>query len=83
MQDAPPPSDAPGTAGPPEIEDMREHFSKVTKETPRDPDAERAFVEGKIEMIRSDPNLSDEEKAAAIEELRRKVNGTQNPGRVG
>lgn len=84
MQDAPPPRDGSGTPGPPEIADVREQFSKVTKETPRDLDAERAFVEGKIEMIRNDPNLSDEEKAAAIEEVRAKLGGTQNHGgRVG
>lgn len=83
MQDAPPP-DAPGPAGPPEIADMREHFARVTKESPRDPEAERAFIEGKIEMVRSDPNLSEDEKAAAIEELRAKLGGPQNPpGRVG
>ena len=83
MQDAPPPDET-GSAGPPEVSDMREHFARVTKETPRDPEAERAFIEGKIEMIRSDPNLSEDDKAAAIEELREKLDGSQNPpGRAG
>jgi len=29
----------------------------------------RAFIEGKIEMVRRDPHLTDDEKAAAIAEL--------------
>jgi hypothetical protein len=40
---------------------------------PRDPEAERAFIEGEIEMIRTHPNLSEAEKKRAIEELRRGV----------
>ena len=56
-----------------EIADVREQFSRITEDTPSDEDAVRAFIENKIEMIRSDPNLSDAEKAAAIEEIRRKA----------
>jgi len=37
---------------------------------PRDAEAERAFIEGKIEMIRTDPNLTEAEKERAISQLR-------------
>jgi hypothetical protein len=38
---------------------------------PRDAEAERAFIESKIEMVRKDPNLSPTEKERAIDQLRR------------
>jgi hypothetical protein len=49
--------------------DMREEFERLTRQVPRDPEAERAFIEGKIELIRGDPYLSDQEKERAIAEL--------------
>jgi len=67
-----------GTKGPPppdggDIVDRRKEFERLTRESGRDEDAERAFVESKMAMVRSDPNLSDEEKAKALDELRRKL----------
>ena len=64
----PPPPD--GTSG---IADRRKEFDRLTRESGRDAEAERAFIESKMAMVRTDPNLSDEEKARALEELRRKL----------
>jgi hypothetical protein len=55
--------------------DMREEFARVTAGVGRDPEAERAFVESKIEMIRTHPTLSEAEKRAAIAELKEKLKG--------
>jgi len=54
---------------------VREEFARISAGVGRDPEAERAFVEGKIEMIRSDPRLSEAEKLAAIAELEEKLKG--------
>jgi hypothetical protein len=64
----PPPPD--GGSG--KIADKREHFERLSRESRRDPEAERAFVESKLRMVESDPTMSAEEKKAALEELRRK-----------
>ena len=58
--------------GSPQVDDKRAEFERISRQQPRDAEAERAFVEGKIEMIRTDPNLSDEEKHRAIEEIRQR-----------
>lgn len=55
--------------------DMREEFARISADAGRDPEAERAFVESKIEMIRSHPTLSEAEKAAAITELEETLKG--------
>jgi hypothetical protein len=60
----------PGTGLPVPVADMRAHFDRLSRQVPRDPEAERAFIESKMEMIRGDPNLSEEEKERAIEALR-------------
>ena len=53
--------------------DMREEFARISARSGRDPEAERAFVENKFEMIRTHPTLSEEEKTAAITELEEKL----------
>lgn len=53
------------------VADMRAEFERLSHQVPRDPEAERVFIEGKIEMIRNDPALSNTEKEKAIEELQR------------
>lgn len=53
------------------VADMRAEFERLSRQVPRDPEAERAFIESKIEMIRQDSNLTEAEKERAIEELRR------------
>lgn len=52
------------------VADMRAEFERLSHQVPRDPAAERAFIESKIEMIRNDPRLSEAEKERAIEQLR-------------
>jgi len=63
----------PKTGKPAPVADMRAEFERLSRQVPRDPEAERAFIEGKIAMIRTHPNLSEAEKKRAIEELRRGV----------
>ena len=48
-------------------------FERISHETPRNPEAERAFLEGKIDLLRSDPNLTEGEKTRAIADLRRRL----------
>jgi hypothetical protein len=52
------------------VGDMRAEFERLSQQTPRDKEAERAFLENKIEIIRMDPNLNRTEKERAIEQLR-------------
>ena len=53
------------------VGDMRAEFARLSRQTPRDPAAKRAFLESKIEMIRSDRDCSDQEKERLIAELQR------------
>ena len=52
------------------IVDMRGAFERKTPQTAQDEERTRAFIDGKIEMIRRDPSLTYEQKAAAIEALK-------------
>jgi hypothetical protein len=54
------------TGQPVGVADMRAEFERISSQVPRDPEAERVFIESKIEMIRSDPYLSDADKERAI-----------------
>jgi hypothetical protein len=54
------------------ILDMRKQFERKTPQTAEDRESARAFIDGKIEMVRRDPNLTDAEKAAAIADLESK-----------
>ncbi len=67
-----PPDDAAG-GGSTRVEDKRAEFERISRQQPHDPEAERAFIESKIEIIRTDPNLSDDEKERAIQELRERL----------
>jgi hypothetical protein len=51
------------------IVDMRDAFARKTPQTEEDRARARAFINGKIEMIRRDPSMTEAEKAAAIAEL--------------
>jgi hypothetical protein len=53
--------------------DVRERFARRPEDA--DPEAERAFVESKLEMIRTHPTLTEDEKRAAIAELEEKLRG--------
>jgi len=59
----------PQTGNPVPVADMRAEFERLSHQIPRDPEAERAFLQSKIEMIRNDPHLSEEEKERAIKAL--------------
>jgi hypothetical protein len=52
------------------IVDMRDVFARKTPQTEQDRAQARAFIDGKIDMIRGDPYMSDAEKAAAISDLK-------------
>jgi len=59
----------PKTGKPLRGRDMQAEFVRLSKEAARDPEAERAFIQSKIEAIESDTRLSEDEKAKAIAEL--------------
>jgi hypothetical protein len=52
------------------IADMREHFARKGPQTAEDSARARDFIEGKISMVRADPNLTTAEKKAAIADLK-------------
>ena len=52
------------------IVDMRDVFACKTPRTEQDRAQARAFIDGKIEMIRRDPYMTDAEKATAIAGLK-------------
>jgi hypothetical protein len=52
------------------VADRRAEFERLSRQTPRDPEAERAFIQSKIDMIRNDPTLNETEKERAIEAMR-------------
>ena len=70
----PPPSIEHPTPSKPQapIADERARFARKTPQSAEDDARTRAFVDGKIEMIRRDPKMTDAEKAAAINELEAK-----------
>jgi len=51
------------------IADKRDEFARKTPQTEEDRARARAFIDGKIEMIRRDPHMTEAEKAAAIADL--------------
>ena len=59
----------PNTGKPIHYADFREEFERITRQTPRNPEAERAFILNKIEMVRKDPHLTEDEKKRAIADL--------------
>src|SRR5882762_9153206 len=50
------------------IADMREAFDRKTPKTEQDRVEAKSFIDGKI-VIRSDPNMTEAQKAAAIADL--------------
>ena len=51
------------------IVDLRGQFARKTPQSPEDEARARAFIDGKIDMIRRDPHMTEQEKAAAIADL--------------
>jgi len=39
------------------IVDRRAEFERITRQSPRNVQAERAFIESKMRIVRTDPNL--------------------------
>jgi len=63
----------PATGEPIPAADMREAFSRMSPTDQPEPDADRAFVDGRLEMIRTDPTLTEAQKEAAIAEVLEKL----------
>jgi hypothetical protein len=61
----------PRTGKPVEYADLREEFERLSKQVPRNLEAERAFLLSKIELLRTDPHLNEDEKKRAITDLER------------
>jgi hypothetical protein len=55
------------------IADKRAKFARKGPQTADDRARARAFVAGKIDMIRADRNMNETEKAAAIADLERRA----------
>jgi hypothetical protein len=70
----PPPPGSPNAEStsrskPEPIADVRAQFARKTPQTPEDRARTRAFIAGKIDMVRADTSMTSAEKAAAIAEL--------------
>ena len=65
--------DDPKTGKPLPGEDKRAEFERISRRTPRNPDAETAFIESKIEIVRTDPRLNEDQKKKAIADLRARL----------
>lgn len=63
----------PDTGVPASVRDLRAEFEQLSRKTARDRNAERAFIEARIEMIRRDPRLSPADKRRLTTELRRQL----------
>ena len=66
-----PPLTDPGTGKASQYADLREEFERLSKQVPRNPEAERSFLLSKIELLRNDPHLTEDEKKRAIADLER------------
>jgi hypothetical protein len=55
------------------IADRRAKFERISRRSPRDEEAERVFIESKMMMVRTDPNLTTKEKRRALEMLKQKL----------
>ncbi len=66
-------SDSDSTESAVPIADMREKFARESERVPRDPEAERAFLQNKVDVIRTHPTLSAAEKEEAIAPLLRRL----------
>jgi len=65
--DPPPPAESRPASG--EIVDVRAAFERTAPQTEEERAQARAFIAGKIDLVRGDPQLTDEQKRAAIAEL--------------
>jgi hypothetical protein len=70
----------PPKPGDEDVVDRREQFERSANAASVDADAERAFLMSKVELIRNDLNLSDEEKERAIAELEGRIRELADSG---
>ncbi|MFD9339393.1 hypothetical protein ACFWBF_34125 [Streptomyces sp. NPDC060028] len=75
------PPDAQQPPGP--TADRREEFARESRDAPRDPEAEEAFLQGRIDMIRGDPGLTEAEKEKAVAALLRSLRSARREHRNG
>jgi hypothetical protein len=69
QSEPPAPSEPPGKPSNAPIADMRNAFPREKLQPEEERARTRSFIDGKIEMIRSDPNMTETEKEAAIANL--------------
>lgn len=58
---------------PTKLHDARRAFAKITSDTPRDEEAERAFLAAKIHMVRTHPRLDLYQRGSAYADLAERV----------
>lgn len=46
-------------------------------------DAERKFLEARLTLVESDPNLTDEQKEAAVHDLQRRIHSLREKSKEG
>lgn len=66
----PPQPNSPDSGQTPQVRDIRQRSEELTRQSLRDPEAERAFILTKIETVKQSPHLTDEERTIAIENLK-------------
>ncbi|HXO80939.1 MAG TPA: hypothetical protein VN856_13740 [Mycobacterium sp.] len=71
ISSVPVPAARPGM--PTKLHDARRAFAKITSDTPRDDEAERAFLAAKIHVVRTHPRLDRHQRASAYAELVERV----------
>jgi hypothetical protein len=59
------------------VADLQDEFANITRQTPRDPDAERAFLASKVLIARTHPTLHLQERATAVAQLVSKAGAAQ------
>jgi hypothetical protein len=67
--DPPAPGEQPDLPAGAPIADVRDSFARKTPQSDEDRAQAQSFIDGKIEMIRSDTNMTEAEKASAIADL--------------
>jgi hypothetical protein len=53
--------------------DRREQFARMIRHAPDEREAERAFLASKIELVRSDPQLTAQEKECIVAPLQSRI----------
>jgi hypothetical protein len=72
----PGPVPVPGRDMPVDVADLRDAFAKITSETPREKDAEQAFLASKLHLVRTDPTLRKAEREPILGQLTERLGKT-------